>query len=206
MNALGRSALVLLVCLAASSLSRGAFAQEPTPDLSAPQPAVAPPAAAQATQPAPPSKPVHARFEGGPAVKSLYSIPFYGGQALAGIGGQFSGGKSRLYGTGQFFYATDATALRFAYGSLGVLFEREVASRLYVGISTDVSFASVSAKQNDYLATGLGGALHLGYDFAGQPGKYALFVQVSPSAAIFTGNNAGGPGSLGGALEVGYRQ
>lgn len=201
-----KRALALVAGLSALTVSRASFAQDfdAVPPAPATTAAAAPGVSSAAV--APPPSHVHVRFEGGPSVRSLYAIPFYGGQLRAGIGGHYDGGRGRLFLTTQLFYGTDATALRFTYGSLGVLYERAIVGPLYVGGSVDLSFGSVAAAQNDYLASGIGLGLHLGYDLIGSAGGRALFLQLSPTAAIFTGNHAGGPPSLGGALELGYRQ
>ncbi len=209
MIARGKGALGLALGLWALTIPRASFAQ----DFDAVPPAPATTVAVAAAAPrgsaagiAPPASRVHVRLDGGLSVRSLYDIPFYGGQLRAGIGGHYDGGRGRLFATTQLFYGTDATALRFTYGSLGVLYERAIVGPLYVGGSVDLSFGSVASAQNDYLASGIGLGLHLGYDIVGSADGRALFLQLSPTAAIFTGNKAGGPASLGGALELGYRQ
>lgn len=196
--------MALVAGLTALALTRRSFAQDFDGVPTAQTTAVAPPEFAAVA--ARPPTPVHVRFDGGMSINSLYDIRFYGGQLRAGIGGHYDGGRGRLFVTTQLFYGTDATALRLTSGSLGMLYERAIVDPLYLGASFDLSFGSVSSFQNDYLASGIGLALHLGYDLIGSARGRALFLQLSPSAALFTGNKADGPRSLGAALEIGYRQ
>lgn len=188
----------------------GAHAQD-KPAGSPPAPSSAPASSAGMPPPAPPaapepSSPSHLRADLGPSVKTLYRVPFYGGQIRAGLGGHYDDGRTRLFAIAQLFYGTDAAALQMGHLAFGVLLERQLGTSFFIGGSADLGFASVSAGENDYVADGFGGSLFLGYDIARVGKDEAFYLQLAPSMTLFTGHRADGPTSFGGALSVGYRQ
>lgn len=172
-------------------------------------PASAPPSPAPALPapaPPPPTSPSHLRADLGPSVRRLYQIPFYGGQVRAGLGGHYDNGRTRVFAITQLFYGSDATALRMGHFALGALLERQLGTSFFAGATAELAFSGVTAGENDYLADGLGTSLFLGYDLTRWRKDEALYLQLVPSMTLFTGNRADGPTSLGGALEIGYRQ
>jgi hypothetical protein len=141
--------------------------------------------------------------DGGVARRTLYEIPFWGGELRLGVGGRLGG--VRLTGTATVLVAKDDTDLRLTQFMMGVQLEGHLAGPVFIGGGLDLGGASVRTRSRSPTAIGSGLTVHLGVDVAKFDTGSALYVLLRGAVHGFDGRNAPGPASTGGTLALGFR-
>jgi hypothetical protein len=142
-------------------------------------------------------------IDGGVARRTLYEIPFWGGELRLGVGGRLGG--IRLSGTMTVLLAKDDTELRLTQYFLGAQLEGHVAGPVFLGGGLDFGGASVRTRNRTPSAIGSGLTVHLGVDIAKFETGSALYLLLRGAVHGFDGRNAPGPASTGGTLAIGFR-
>jgi hypothetical protein len=145
----------------------------------------------------------HFHVDAGVAKRSLYEIPFWGGELRLGAGGSLGG--LRILGTFGVLYAKDDTELRMTQMMFGALFEGNIVGPVFLGGGFDVGGASVRLRSRSPVAIGAGFNAHIGVDLTRFENGGAFFLQLRGAIHAFDGRDARGPESVGGTLGVGFR-